>query len=52
MWGFARRVVVTGRAGGLLRRYEVSKWWWPDRRWAGQAGEGEVTGRGVIRGGG
>lgn len=22
---------------GLLRSYELSRWWWPDRRWAGQA---------------
>ena len=37
---------------GLLRRHEVSGWWWPVRRWAGQAGEAAVAGRGVVRGGG
>src|SRR5512142_1928454 len=50
--GVAGRVVVTGGLAGLLRRYEVSRWWWPVRRWAGQAGEGAVAGRGVVRGGG
>ena len=40
-----------GWLAGLLRGYEVSGWWWPVRRWAGQAGEGAVAGRGVVRGG-